>query len=355
MNENPAPPSRPRSMSRRALIILGGAAGLSVTGSLAGCSLAQQSSFDHQRSSSSAPPSPTPTPLPGAGDAGLQENDLAGFAAAALHRFGRNLTKGQRNLLTNLRDAHRDHAEVLARQDPLAITASTPPSPSAAPTASSVPPAPGRTVKRALAQLYALETAAATSYTRRALAPDGPKDQLGGVARLWGSLATAATCYADLCRAAKNPGPAVIGDQRANARIPDQATALRDLLEQCYAIIFGYQAAIAELPDGQAARAIAGLAGYRDLRDQLIDRLGAGKQQLPAASAAYRLPVQPTNLTRAATLINLMEVRMLPYLGLWLATAGRDRTSALHTMITTARDALSWSPVIIVWPGYPTS
>lgn len=324
------------------MLIFSGTIALSLTG----CTQDGPQTSGRGRSTTPAPPTPTPTPVPGTVEAAERENDLAAFAAAALDRFSDRLSDADRNLLTNLRDAHLAHAAVLAPQDPTTPAAS----------ASASPPALGHGPKAARAKLHSLEAKAAKTYGQLALSATGAEDQLGTLALLWASLATASTCYADACSSGRNPGADVVGDHRQNVAAADPQTALHDLLEQCYAIIFGYQAALAALSGDRADHGRSRMAGYRDLRDQLADRLTDQKLPMPAPHAAYRLPVQPTSDARAAKLINLMETRMLPYLGQWVATSGPDdRQDALDTMITSAQDALVWSPKIIVWPGYPVS
>jgi hypothetical protein len=340
----------PGSTSRRAFVIFGVAAGLG----LAGCSLDNRPGARGVGTSPAATPtsSPTPTPLPGTTAAASRESDLAAFAAAALDRFDGHLSANDRNLLTRLRDAHLAHAAVLTQQDPTAIGPTTGPSPTPAASATGVLHSP----KAVLAKLHALESRAAKSYSALATTPNGPDDQLGPLALLWGSLATASTCYADACVAGRNIGRDVVGDQRANVALPDRDTAIQNLLEQCYAIIFGYQNALAHLSEENVERAQASLAGYRDLRDRLADQLSDQQVAASGPHAAYQLPVQPTSQATAAKLIASMENRVLPFVGQWLATAADDeRSAALSTMISIARDALTWSPKIIVWPGYPAA
>ena len=335
-------PELPGSMNRRAMLIFSGAVALSLTG----CTQDGPQTSGRGRSSAPAPQTPTPTPVPGTVEAAERENDLAAFSAAALDRFEDRLSAADRNLLTNLRDAHLAHAAVLTQPNPPAPSASTP----------AAPPALGHGPKAARARLKSLETKAAKAYSGLALSPTGPEDHLGDLALLWASLATASTCYAAACSRGSNPGSEVVGDHRTNVAVAGPDTAVHDLLEQCYAIIFGYQTALAALSGSRADHARSRMAGYRDLRDQLADQLSDQRLPVPAPHAAYRLPVQPTSDTRSAQLIGRMESRMLPYLGQWLRTASSDdRRRSLDTMIETAQDAQTWSPKIIVWPGYSIS
>jgi hypothetical protein len=367
---------RPGSTGRRAFLASGirlGLATLGVGTGLTACSADPLPGPDRPDSSATRPPAPTPTPLPGTVEAAARETELVIFASRALHRFRGRLTTAQRHLLTGLRDAHRIHVAALGSADPFgpdaptaAPTSPASATPSATPTASPTGtptanatqgvPDPGRTPKAALAKLHRLESQAAKAYRELVRSVEGPDDHRTQLVLLWGSLATAASCYAAACRSAADPGPSPAGDRRRNVIIPDQQTAETNLLEQCYAIIFGYQAAIAPLTGDSTAAAQSRLAGYRELRDRLATDLGDRHARVPAAQAAYRLPVQPTSAARAARLIAIMETRMLPYLGQWLATTDpSDRPAALSTMISTAESAAAWSPKVTVWPGYPAS
>lgn len=219
-----------------------------------------------------------------------------------------------------------------------------------------------------LDRLRRLEAEASKSYAAQVAAPGVAASRHGDVVLLWGSLAAAAAGYASLCRWGTDPGATVIGRQRMAVRLPDRDTAIGNLLSQCYAIIFGYQSAIAYLSDERAEAARGRLGEYRELRDRLTGLLGDDKAAVPEPHAAYQLPVQPKSDSSAARLIGLMETRMLPYFGQWLATVDTagdttgdttgdadGRTQVLATMIAAVRYDLGWVPRINVWPGYPTA
>ncbi|WP_195909141.1 DUF4439 domain-containing protein [Microlunatus sp. Gsoil 973] len=359
-------------MGRRKFLSFGVSLGVGAVGvgfgavGLAGCTGDRLPGPDRPDPSAAIPPTPTPTQLPGTVESATRETDLAIFAATALRRFRGELTIAQRHLLVCLRDAHRGHAAVLGRVDPLAPDGSTttpnpttPATPAGTPTpttdASAGRPSVGHSPKAALAELRTLESRATKAYAALAESAAGPEDQQAGLVLLWGSLAAASAGYLTACRHGTDPGPGVIGDHRLNVIIPDQQTAVANLLRQCYAIIFGYQSAIAQLSGDRVDTASTRLAGYRDLRDRLAAQLDDQQARVPAAAAAYRLAVQPTSAGRAARLIAIMETRMLPFLGQWLATVDKaDRSATLATMIRTADHTVEWSPKITVWPGYPT-
>jgi len=359
-----APFGRPRS--RRAFLVFGVAAGLG----LAGCSSKSHGPGRPASSPPAGPPAPSPTPLPGTVAAAVRENDLAGYATAALRHFGKHLTKPERHLLSGLRDAHLAHAAVLGQVDPTMIesTAGTTGDPTAAASPSATSPSPtspatsasvprlGRDPKSTLNTLRKLETEASKSYASLVAQPGDESARQGELVLLWGSLATAAAGYAALCSSGADPGAVVVGRQRAAVALPDQDTAMGHLLSQCYAIIFGYQSAIAYLSEERAEAARGRLADYRDLRDRLAGLLSDHKATVPAPDAAYQLPVQPISDSTATRLITLMETRMLPYLGAWLATArADDRSKVLAALVAGAGYDLGWSAKINVWPGYPTA
>jgi hypothetical protein len=183
----------------------------------------------------------------------------------------------------------------------------------------------------------------------------GPADQQARLALLWASLYAAAETCATAAADRSAAGDALSGDHRRPVVLPDAGTAVQDAVAQCHAMIFGFQAAIAELSGARSTEAFGELARYRDLRDALSAQLNDHGQRVPAAHAAYQLPIQPTSAAAAAHLISVMETRMLPYLGLWAATGRADRKTALQALTDTSRQAFSWSGRIPVWPGWPVS
>lgn len=366
------------TIGRRGMLIMALGGGLALTG----CT----GSGRQPTPSSSAPGSPTPTPLPGTVDATATEKDLAQYADALLTRFGKHLDDAEQHLISAIRDAHLAHAAALAASDPVDVPGPTPtsgtstpasgagpsadstatsaatgstttsaasgsasPSSGASTTAPSLPKSPARAIK----VLRAMELKAATGHRKRTLHPSGPQDQLPWLTLLWGSLASAADSYAQALAAGRDPGADPVQDHRVAVELPDETAAVQNLVEQCYAIIFGYQAALAALSGSAADHARAGLADHRELRDQLSGWLTEHDAKVPSPQAAYRFPVQPTSPSRAAELIGTMEDQLLPYLGQWLAATEDDQRSALDSMITGARNVGYWTSKINIWPGWP--
>lgn len=356
-----------RTVGRRSLLIFTAAAGLG----LAGCTDSPLVPGPGPKPSQT----PKPIPLPGTVDAAATEQKLADYADAVLTRHRANLDHGERELVSQLHTAHLAHLEVLTSTAPFDLPQPTPSStvsggPTSSTSGSPIPsgsstvsgtPSPSATLSvsvsgspaKAIAALAALEAAAAEEHRARALRPGGPEDQLADLALLWGSLATAADSYRSALTDHRDPAAAPTGQQRVAIALPDRADAATNLLEQCYAIIFGYQTALAKLSGGRADHARSTLSGYRDLRDRLVDELLANDQKLPAPHAGYKVPVQPTSSSSAGKLLGSMETAMLPFIGQWLATSD-SRSVPVATMIHTARDVLAWTSTIMVWPGWPT-
>ena len=320
-------------------------------------------------------PSPTPTPLPGTTEAAGLENDLAARCEAILDTFSNRLDRTEQALLTKITDAHRAHAAVLELTDPVQLPDPTPsPAPtSAAPSSetptpsgtasadpsasgSAAPPPIGDNPRQAFDGLREMERRAARSYRDLAREPEGPQDQLRRLAQLWGSLATAAASYREASRRRENSGSELLGIRRLEAQLPDETTAVQDVVAQAHAIIYGYQTAIAALSDRAEERARGQLTDARVLRDRLSAWLVEHDSDVPVAEPGYELPVKATGPGAASRLIGTMERRLLPYLGQWLATAEdeQDRKVAVATMINTARTDVIWSGRITVWPGWPT-
>lgn len=331
-----------------------------------------------------ASPTPTTTPMPGSEDAARTETELAGFAAAIRHRLSSELRDDDKRLLDLLVAAHRAHVDVLHQSDPSVIEkrASNRPSPtgsasadesgtptsssasarspSSASSSSSAPAsryAVGSDPSKAVAKLRALEKSAAGHHRDRALDPRGPDDRLEELTLLWGSLSTAASSYAATLTDGHHKNPKAAARRRDAVRMPETEQAVRHLVSQLDATIFGFQTALGRLSGKAAARARARLAEYRRLRDTTRVWLTEHKSTVPDQKAAYRLPVQPEDASTAIKLIVTIEDRMLPYLGQWLATAGTsgDRKTALKALDACWTSADSWSASahVPVWPGWP--
>jgi hypothetical protein len=345
-------------LPRRSLLIFGAGLGLG----LAGCSA------DSPGPSPAPPPvSPTPDPLPGTVDGAALESSLASVAAWISSTFVEDLDSSDQRLLDFLQQAHTQHADALSASDPLAIPG---PPPTPIPTTTGSPsPSAGTTpdtrvqppidveddLDDAFAALATMEADIADGHRRLALDPQADQDQQRQqLSLLWGSLAAAGFSYADACQRRRDPGDALSGVQRVVVDLPEPVTVVQDLLEQVYAAIFGYQTAIAALSGDRGDHARARLGSLRDLRDQLSGQLADDDQDVPAPHAAYELPVQPTSSSKAGRLVGLLESRLQPYLGQWLATAeGSDRGDAVDNLISAAGEAQAWTAAVSVWPGWP--
>ena len=375
-------------LERRQLLRLAGRAGVAAWGlglgvsagvTLSGCT--GTGSGPKPGPSGSGPASaatPTPLPLPGTEAAAETEAALADFADRVL-LHAKKLTGQQKRLLGLIRDAHRAHVVVLSSTTPFDLPATPAPTSSASfgpsasapqqPTASRQPSGSATTLGsasasptvsvpsdagKAIKKLIKLEAGAAIDHRKRSSADDGPADMLRRLALLWGSLSAAATCYKTALSHHLKPHSKLVATERIAYELPATGTAVSHALEQTYALIFGYQTAIAHLSGDAATRARTSLSDYRDLRDHLSALIVAAQQKPPSPHPAYKLPVQPSTASRAADLAGRMETAMLPYLGQWLATA-KDRRAPLDALTTTATAAQAWTATIAVWPGWPTS
>ncbi len=336
-------------LDRRAVLVSAAAAAVGLAGCRSGTD-----PFPRPTVSGARPQSPRP--LPGVVDARRQELQVARYAAAVLHGSG-ELRTADRQLLARIRDTHDIHAAVLSSDDPLDTRLRRPSRPTSAATgvASPTPSAVPRRPAAAIATLQQLESRLVEEHRARALQSTRSDVQPQRLVLLWASLSTAAALCATACAQRRDPG-ALVDDHRGPVALPGASTAVRDVVAQCHPMIFGIQAAAAQLSGSAAADASDELSRYRALRDRLSLELTDRGRSVPAARATYRLPVQPTDTPTAMTLISGMEERMLPYLGLWTATAVTvsERRTALETLISTGRRTLDWSPRIAVWAGWPT-
>lgn len=342
-----------KTVGRRAVLAAAGGSVLA----LVGCGGVAPFPAPSSTTTRSGPPRPpSPMALPGVVEARQQEEELARYAAAALHRFAGDLRPADRHLLARIREAHLAHAAALAAPDPLQPTTPAPdrtnPTVTGSPTP---PPTVPDTPAAAIATLGQLENRLTNAHAARTLQPRGADRQSRGLVLLWASSAAAAAGCAAACARRRDPGATLIQQDRRPVELPDPATATSDVVAQCHALVFGLQAALPRLSGTAAAAAYEELARYRAVRDRLSLRLAGAGHPVPAARVAYRLPVQPTTTATAIELINGMDQRMLPYLGrctaVTVTVAGRR--TALQTLIDTGRGNQDWSPAIAVWPGWP--
>ena len=352
-----------RLLPRRSMLILGTGLGLGIAGCTADNSPAPPEP--------SASPTPQPEPLPGTVDGAALESSLAEFAYWTATVFEDDLSAADARLLSALQVTHRQHAAVLSAEDVFAVpgplpsdsptgSSSSTPSPSPSPSTLQPPIEIGDDLDAAFANLASLESTVAEGHQRLAVNPlpnqdhQLEEDQLRKLVLLWGSLAAAASGYAAACKRRVDPGKRVHGAERVAAVWPGPVEALQHVLQQTYAMIFGYQTAIAAMLGKDAERARSRLSALRNLRDELSGRLADGDHQVPSPHPAYQLPVQPTNGSKARKLLGRMEAGYLPHLGQWLGTETDDRTDPIESLIMTSESAGLWSPAIQVWPGWPT-
>lgn len=335
-----------RPVPRRRVLGLGG--GL-LLGALAGCTDPRVGPdrgtvpTTPTRPGGTKPATSTPT-LPGAAEAAAAEQAAAALAAALLGDRRVKLDRSAQRLVTAARDAHRDHAVVLAHPEPTTR-------PTTAPSAGTTPaPArPPRTVTvRALA-----DTERALARRHAAAVPASR----GLTALLWGSLSVAATTMAGAL-GARGPVPvAPARDRRAIPVVVADVAGVQAMVSQLHAAVYGYQVAIGRLAPGseRRERAVAGLAERRALRDRLTTFLIARQADVPVAAAAYVPSVRVTGPASAAALIAAVETALLPYAGQWLAsaTARREVEAAFAELGRTAGLARRWGGPVVRWPGWP--
>lgn len=333
-----APAAWPERWSRRSVLLAGLALGAS------GCTFSDPAVRSPGAAARSTPfPIPTPSPLP----PGLAR-DLAAetaLAAAARARQGRTDDERRRDLLALVARAHTERAAALAGADPATRpTAAPAPSPSPTPTPTATPgPVPGT------ARLVADERALAKRYRTAAIAAEGPD------ALLWGSMAVASGSFAAALAGQEPPRSAAVAEHRPLTVVSD-AAAVSALVESLHAVVWGYQLALGRLPASGARhdRAMTGLRDRRGLTYRLADRLRRAGVDVPAAAPAYDPDPEVRDAGDARVLVQRMETRLLPLLGLWLAAAARpaDRELALDELAGTVATATAWGGPLQAWPGW---
>ena len=336
--------ARPLSLSRRdALLAL-----LGLPVALAGCTRSnqpvQQPLADRANANSSTPATPTgsPTPTPqGTSQAAAIELTLADLAGATLSgRQRTELTRAQRNLLAAVRGGHLDHAAALRSPEPTSRPEPT----------STISPRPGTLApKKAIAALIKQERSAAGRHAKTAVGSTGFD------ALLWASMSVAASSYASALPAGKaHPTEIVPRSQLPGLSEPE---AISELVKQLHALVYGYQLAIGKLRvlSKARARAVTELRSIRVLRDRLVAILATRSADAPAPEAAYVPSVRVHDGASAGQLIENMQSALLPYCGLFLASASNasNRKLAFDTLAGTAATAQSWGAPLTAWPGWP--
>ena len=271
----------------------------------------------------------------GARAAATAELALAGLAQAiaAGPRRG-ELKADQRALLDFLADAHRAHAGVL---DP-SVRAPRPADVSRL------------TLPQALARLGRDETTAAGRHRAAALRVSG-EDSLR-----FGAVAAAARVYAGAVtsgrRTPTSPGPRTPTLLAGSTDI----AAVQSVVAQQHALVYGYQLAIGRMPvaGNDDNRAVAELLQHRIRRDQLIGWLRGRDAEVPVPEPAYRPSVEVRDGPTGIRLIRTMLTALLPFAGIWLASAeDAQREWALSFFLTTVDLARGWGAPLPVWPGSP--
>ncbi len=328
---------------------LGAGAGLAAVLGSAGCSLSDPRIEPPAGQAGGGPNGPggaTPQPPPprptfaGAAEGAESERRLAGLAVATITGWHKEL--GDRaELLVAIRDGHLAHATALLGAEPTTR-------PTDHPTTAIKPHATAKSATAALKRLVAAEHTAAARRRTAALATTG----LGSL--LWASMSVAAGSYAT---ALSDTAAVQLRKPRAPQPMPvlSDVEAMQRLVEQLHAANFGYPMAIGQLADGgRRNAAIRQLRHRRDLRDALVGRLQARKAEIPIAEPAYVPSVYPRTNATAGQLVQDMESRLAPFVGLWLAAVSTapDRTRAFDELSTTVANALRWGSPLPRWPGW---
>ncbi len=328
--------------SRRSVLLTG----LALAGS--GCTLSDPAVRSRDRGAAAPPPSGgTPSALaPGVARDLAAEQALAAGARAQRARTGRG-DERRRDLLLLLARSHAERAAALAAADPATRPTPVPaatgsPAPTTSTTAPTTPPG--------TAALVAAERARARRYRTATLAARGP------TALLWGSMAVASAAFASALDADDPPRSAAVAPHRSLVLL-DASAAASALVASLHAAVWGYQLALGRLPANGVAhdRALAALASRRALQDRLVEQLRRSGASVPAAAPAYDPDPEVADAEDARLLLQRIETRLLPFVGLWLAAAlePADRALALDALDVTARTATAWGAPLRAWPGWP--
>ncbi len=334
----PVDAAGPWRWSRRTVLL----AGLAAAGT--GCSLSDPAVRSPDRGAAAGGPHPTtPSTLPSAAARDQAAEQALGAGARAQRARTARGSERRRDLLLLMERSHAERAAALAATDPTTRPAPGPGS-TRSPTPATPAAAPGTEA------LVTGERERARRYRTAALAAPGP------AALLWGSMAVASAAFASALDAEEPPRSATVAPHRPLAALSASAAASA-LVASLHAAVWGYQLALGKLPASGAAhdRALAGLASRRALQDRLVEQLRRTGGDVPAAAPAYDPDPEVRDADDARLLLQRMETRLLPFVGLWLATAPQpaDRALALDALGATARTALAWGAPLRAWPGWP--
>jgi hypothetical protein len=204
-------------------------------------------------------------------------------------------------------------------------------------------------LNRSLALLARRETAVAEHYRSAALKAKGSD------ALLWGSLSVAAASFAPVIGSSNPPAARPVAN-RQPVEVLLEATAVRELVRQLHAVVYGYQLAIGKFKvlSTQRRKAERELLAHRVFRDRLIAWLRRHSADVPAAEPAYVPSVVPRNPATAGRLIMSMQIALQPFCGLWLAASATqpDRQQALTALTTAMTTARTWGAPLQAWPGW---
>lgn len=311
----------------------------------AGCTLTDPRIDDADRTPR---PIPSPTPLPGTEKAAESEQELALLASALAADTGGDLDDGQRAALQQLATGHREHTTALLSPEPTTGPRSTA-SPSASPTSSS-DPLDGRSPQAAIKALLASEQDQSATYLEFAAKTSGY------TSLFWASLAAAAVAYAEALSTKITPADPEKADRSAAPLAPvTDVEAVQELLRQTFAIIYGYQLALAQLSGAARDRAASRLTGLRQLRDDLTANLTDRQAAVPVAEPAYKTPSKINNEKSAIGLLRSMETKLFPFCGQVVSGSADTSTRSLGVtaLMGGSTAAQGWGSSLPAWPGWP--
>ena len=284
---------------------------------------------------------PAPPEFAGATAGAASERRLAGLAAAALSGAWRKDLGDRAGLLAAVRDAHLAHATALQGDQPTTRPTADPAQP--------LPPAKAaKSLEAALQRLADGERREAARHRAAAVSTTGL------ASLLWASMSIAAARYAN---ALETTRPVAHRKPRPPKPLPllSDVEAMQQLVQQLHALNYGYPMAIGQLTAGpRRDAAIRRLHSLRGLRDGLVSTLLTRRAEVPIAEPAYVPTVFPRTDATASRLVQDLEVRLTPFLGLWLAAGPTpaDRSRAFDALSLTVAAATSWGAPLRTWPGW---
>lgn len=321
-----------RSPATRRVLLAGGLA------SLAGCALDQPTVTP--RAPRPATPGSTPAVVPALLALARQEEAVATWLAGLplVTAAGSAVPAALVPTLVSLRDAHRAHAALLGRTDPLV--------PQAAPSGATSP-APRVTGDwSALApELARREAGLAAAHRAAAL---GATD---------GDLVLLASGLAAFASAARTPSVPVATTTAVpgSVDVGTRTTALGVLLETLRALAEGLQVGAGRLPLPHPLHAPARtrLDAVWTQRDRVQAQLVALGAPVPPARTSYRMPGTFATPADVQHTWGGLETAVLNAWGrLAAASTGQDRAAAVDAMAAQARAVTATGTGLARWPGW---